>query len=78
MPRLSKRRLNDDLFPSRPVEMPNETNGMCKRCGELKELGDGFCIKCWDKGSNKNKEYRLPKSKRRKRKYTKKSDSINT
>ena len=61
-----RRKIEDELFTSKPVEMPSETMGECNRCGKLKELGDGFCIECWDKGSNKNKVYKQPKRKKKK------------
>tara|TARA_R110000824_G_scaffold93538_1_gene226185 strand:+ start:509 stop:778 length:270 start_codon:yes stop_codon:yes gene_type:complete len=60
-----RKRSFDELFPNKPVEMPAETKGKCKRCKQIQELGDGFCILCWDKGSDKNKDY-TPKPKKRK------------
>jgi len=58
-----QRKVND-LFPRNEVEVPDATHGECRRCGQLKELGDGFCMKCWDRGSNKNKEYKVPNVKK--------------
>ena len=64
---INRKRLEDELFPNKPVELPDDTKGRCKRCNKLSELGDGFCLLCWDKGSDKNKDYKQPK-----RKYKKK------
>jgi len=66
--RLHRKRLEDDFLSDKPVEMPDETKGRCNRCAKIAELGDGFCLKCWDKGSNKNKSYpdiRYPPKRRR-------------
>ena len=52
-----RKRLEDDLLPKSPVEMPDETSGICERCDKLAELGDGFCLTCWDKGSTRHKVY---------------------
>ena len=59
-----QRKVND-LFPRNEVEVPDATHGECRRCGQLKELGDGFCMKCWDRGSNKNKQYKIPNAKQK-------------
>jgi len=55
--RLHRKRLEDDFLSYKPVEMPDETKGKCNRCSKIAELGDGFCLKCWDKGSSKHKSY---------------------
>ena len=57
------RKRGDDLNLDKPVEMPDDTKGKCKRCSKIAELGDGFCLKCWDKGSNKDKSYLNVRSK---------------
>ena len=62
MPSKNKKRMEDELFPNKPVAMPDETKGRCNRCNKLKELGDGFCLECWDKGSTKDKVYKKPGS----------------
>jgi len=54
------KRLEDDLLSNKPVEMPEETIGTCNRCFKIGELGDGFCLKCWDKGSRKGRDYKKP------------------
>ena len=62
------RKRGDDLNLDKPVEMPDDTKGKCKRCNKLAELGDGFCLQCWDKGSTKNKSYpKIHTSKRNKK-----------
>jgi len=34
------------------IKLPEETMGMCAKegCNNFAYLGDGYCIKCWDKG----------------------------
>jgi len=36
-----------------PVSLPEETYGVCSKrnCGNVGELGNGVCQKCWDKGA---------------------------
>jgi len=29
--------------------MPEESKGPCKKCKQIKILGDGYCTNCWDK-----------------------------
>ena len=36
--------------------MPNATEGRCKKCRKFGELGDGYCIKCWDRTAGKNRK----------------------
>ena len=41
-----------------PVELPSQSFGSCfnnRKCGNINvDLADGFCVKCWDVGKNKN------------------------
>lgn len=30
------------------INLPEYSYGICKSCGEIDELGDGLCMKCWD------------------------------
>jgi len=34
------------------IELPEETLGLCAtpKCTKYTYLGDGYCLKCWDKG----------------------------
>jgi len=52
-----QKRIDASLLPSTPVRLPTETIGVCDRCHQIAELGDGFCLKCWDKGASKKKIY---------------------
>ena len=54
---MDRKRLEDDVLSNKPVEMPDDTKGKCKRCSKIAELGDGFCLICWDKGAGKRKGY---------------------
>jgi len=36
--------------------MPNATEGRCKKCRKFGELGDGYCIDCWDRTSGKHRK----------------------
>ena len=47
--------MEEDLYSDPPVHMPVETIGVCNKCKEIAELGDGFCLKCWDKGAGNRK-----------------------
>jgi len=62
-----KRRLEDDLLPNVLVKMPDATKGTCNRCHQVAELGDGFCLGCWDKGSIKDKVYSDTRNKPKRR-----------
>jgi len=42
---------------SRELSMPEESKGLCKKCKQLKVLGDGYCIHCWDKQTGAARTY---------------------
>ena len=52
---MSRKLLEDDS--NNLIEMPDETRGKCNKCSKVAELGDGFCLRCWDRGSAKRKVY---------------------
>ena len=39
------------------IPLPIESYGECirKNCYGYGTLGDGYCVRCWDKGKNKRK-----------------------
>ena len=41
------------------VQYPIESYGICIRrnCHGYGTLGDGYCVRCWDKGYNKQKQF---------------------
>jgi len=43
--------------PGRTTEYKKEeikdTDGKCDRCGKIAILGNGLCVKCWGKQTNK-------------------------
>ena len=40
--------------------MVKDTEGLCTQCGKLGILGDGLCVKCWDRVPCILKEYQTP------------------
>ena len=36
-------------------KLPQEGWGACSRCKKYEMLGDGKCMKCWDKSASKDK-----------------------
>jgi len=37
--------------------MPEESEGICKKCKVFTILGDGYCIHCWDKTTGAARNY---------------------
>ena len=37
--------------------IPKESEGPCKKCKQIKTLGDGYCINCWDKKTGSARSY---------------------
>ena len=31
------------------IKLPAAVTGICRRCKVLGELGDGYCVRCWDR-----------------------------
>jgi len=34
--------------------MPKESEGPCKKCKQVKLLGNGYCLRCWDRKTGPN------------------------
>jgi len=37
--------------------IPEESEGPCKKCKQIKVLGDGYCTNCWDKKTGSARSY---------------------
>ena len=58
--RIKNRTLMGKDEQGKPVFVPpnfrvnvDEDVGECRGCGKVEELGDGLCMKCWDRKSGK-------------------------
>ena len=49
--------MEEDLYSDQPVNIPIETLGICEKCKEIAELGDGLCLRCWDKCAGNRKSH---------------------